>query len=103
MTCVAQADARAGGAYRLSMREPDGKTHNVFGIYWEVIPPEKLVFTWKWEEHPEMEDTLVTLEFLDRGGATELVLVHERLPDEKMRDEHKKGWNGCLDRLAKYV
>lgn len=51
----------------------------------------------------EFPETLVTVEFRDLGGRTEVVLTHEMLPSEKSRDEHHKGWNGCLDRLARFL
>lgn len=57
-------------------------------------------YTWRWESQPEMGETLVTVEFLDRAGATEVVLLHELFPSEPARDDHDKGWNGCLDKLA---
>jgi len=48
-------------------------------------------------------DTLVTIELFDRGGKTEVVLTHEKFPSDAARDEHNKGWAGCLDRLSQYV
>ncbi len=61
------------------------------------------MYTWRWEAEPELGETLVTVEFLDREGSTEVVLTHEFLPTEKARGDHKKGWHGCLDRLARAV
>lgn len=103
-TRVLHFDPRPGGRYRIDMRKDD-VSHIVAGEYREVNPPARLVFTWKWENHPERgtEDTIVTLEFLDHGGSTELVLTHERFPDAAIRDDHNKGWTGCLDRLARYA
>lgn len=103
-TRVLHFDPRPGGRYRVDMRKDDA-SHIVAGEYREVRPPERLVFTWKWENHPERgtEDTIVTLEFYDQGESTELVLTHERFPDIAARDEHNKGWTGCLDRLGRYV
>ena len=71
----------------------------------EVDPPEKLVFTWAWEKMSGDDsnfvpaETLVTVEFLDKNGATEVVLTQEQFSDEHMRDEHEGGWAGCLDGL----
>lgn len=103
-TRILHFDPRPGGRYRIDMRKGD-VSHIVAGEYREVNPPERLVFTWKWENHPERgtEDTIVTLEFLDHGGSTELVLTHERFPDAAIRDDHNKGWTGCLDRLGVYI
>lgn len=45
----------------------------------------------------EKNPTLVTLEFHEQGDSTELVLNHELFPTEDLKEEHNKGWNGCLD------
>jgi uncharacterized protein YndB with AHSA1/START domain len=105
-TRIHRLDLRKGGHYRVEMKSPDGKVHTVAGAYREIRPPSRLVFTWQWEDKPDRGDagdTLVTLELFDRYGSTELVLTHERLPSEAERDEHHKGWNGCLDQLKKYL
>jgi len=54
-------------------------------------------------EKPEEGETLVTVEFLDRGGRTDVVLIHERFPNEAVRDRHESGWAGCLAKLATVV
>jgi uncharacterized protein YndB with AHSA1/START domain len=102
-TTVFELDLRPGGRYRIEMRE-GGKSHVVAGTYREIRPPERLVCTWRWENEPaHAGETLVTLEFFERDGATELVLTHERFEDPASRDEHEKGWAGCLGRLARFL
>ena len=102
VTRIPVLEVRPGGRYRVEM-ETEGKAHIVVGTYREVKPPEKLVFTWKWETEPQHGDTLVTIEFLDRGGKTEVILTHEKFPSDAARDEHNKGWTGCFDRLGQFV
>jgi uncharacterized protein YndB with AHSA1/START domain len=51
-TPLAEIDPREGGSYRLSMRTDEGEVHTVFGKYREVRPPERLAYTWTWEEGP---------------------------------------------------
>lgn len=103
-TPSAEVDLRAGGKYRLGMRKlPDGPVFYLAGSYREVHPPEKLVYTWRWEAEPELGDTLVTVEFHDRGGSTELVLTHELFPTEKARQDHERGWSSSWDKLAKIL
>jgi uncharacterized protein YndB with AHSA1/START domain len=51
----------------------------------------------------DVGQTLVTIEFLDRGDSTELVLTHERFPNAQAAGEHAKGWSGCLECLAAHV
>ncbi|MDA0264805.1 MAG: SRPBCC domain-containing protein [Chloroflexi bacterium] len=103
---VAEVDLRTGGKYRLGMQDPSQSVPYVcYGVYREVDPPAKLVFTWTLEKMPGDDsdfvpaETLVTVEFIERGDATEVVLTHERFTDEPMRDEHQGGWSGCLDNL----
>ena len=103
-TPIAEVDLRVGGRYRLGMFEPgkDGP-YVVGGVYREVTPPEKLVFTWIWDGPGAAEETLVTVDFLDQGDATEVILAHQNFADQNMRDEHQKGWGGCLTQLASLV
>ena len=95
-----EADARVGGRYRIVMRTSDGEQHDVSGIYREVVPNEKLVFTWAWRSTPERE-SLVTVMLKSDGGGTLLTLMHEQFFDEPARDRHEHGWTGCLDKLER--
>jgi uncharacterized protein YndB with AHSA1/START domain len=95
-------DLRVGGRYRIVMHAPDGQTHRVGGVYREVQPGRKLVFTWAWESTPDRE-SLVTLEFKAAGQGTELLLTHNRFADSASRDRHQHGWDGCIAGLDKYL
>lgn len=98
----AECDARVGGRYRWVMRSPDGETHDVSGVYREVVANEKLSFTWAWKSTPERE-SLVTVALKRDGDGTLLTLTHEQFFDETARDHHQHGWIGSLDKLEKYV
>ena len=98
----AEADLRVGGRFHVVMNSPDGETHDVSGIYREIVPDRKLVYTWAWKSTPERE-SLVTWELRAVGGGTELTLKHEQFFDEEARDRHQQGWPGCLARLEKFV
>jgi uncharacterized protein YndB with AHSA1/START domain len=97
---VAEVDLRVGGRYRITMRGPDGDEHRVTGTYRIVEPPARLVYTWQWETGHDATESLVTVEFLDRGDSTELVLRHERFANERQRASHEQGWTSILERLA---
>jgi len=100
-TPIAEVDLRVGGQYRLGMMKlPDGQALYVVGTYREIRPPEKLVYTWRWEATPELGETLVTVEFHDRGGSTEVSLTHELFPTDKARSDHEKGWSSILSQLT---
>jgi uncharacterized protein YndB with AHSA1/START domain len=95
-------DVRPGGAYEIVMHAPDGETHRVIGVYRDVVPGRKLVYTWAWASTPERE-SLVTVEFAPAEGGTELVLTHHRFADRDARDRHLEGWTGCLARFDRYL
>jgi len=102
VTLAAETDARAGGRFRVLMRTADGEEHDVSGVYREVVPDQKLVFTWQWRSKPEWE-SLVTVTLKRDGDGTILTLIHEQLPDDAERDGHRNGWSGALDKLALVV
>jgi uncharacterized protein YndB with AHSA1/START domain len=100
-TLRADADARVGGRFRIVMRGTDGEEHDVSGVYREVVPNEKIVFTWAWRSTPERE-SLVTVVIKPEGAGSLLTLVHDQFFDEAARDRHEHGWIGCLDKLERY-
>jgi uncharacterized protein YndB with AHSA1/START domain len=100
-TLSAVADVRVDGRYRIVMRGSDGEEHDVSGVYREVVPNEKLVFTWAWRTTPERE-SLVTVTLKADGSGTILTLTHEQFFDEPARDRHQSGWTGALDKLEAY-
>jgi uncharacterized protein YndB with AHSA1/START domain len=102
--CVdAEVDLRIGGRYRIGNKLPDGTILWITGEFQVIEPPHKLVYTWR--IGPESQPAeLVTVFFESRpAGATEVIVVHERIPDKTARDTHEQGWVGCLDGLAKYL
>ncbi|MEO8217603.1 MAG: SRPBCC domain-containing protein [Acidobacteriota bacterium] len=100
-TPVAEIDLRVGGRYRFGMRQsPDGDLIYVNGEYREIEPPHRIIFTWSFENDSPVRDTLVTIDFLDRSGGTELVLMHTLMPTRKERDSHEGGWASILEKLA---
>jgi uncharacterized protein YndB with AHSA1/START domain len=99
---LTEFDARVGGRYRILGRSPDGNEHDVSGVFREVVPGKKLVYTWAWRSTPERE-SLVTVEFKPDGDGTLLTLTHEHFFDEPARDRHNAGWNGALDKLEAYL
>lgn len=102
-TRVPELDLRVGGKYRVEMHHKGGNVNKVGGTYREIKPPEKIVFTWRWEHDATQTESLVTLEFFDLGAATEVMLTHVQLPGAEDRNKHEQGWIGCLARLGEYV
>lgn len=101
-TVRAEVDLRVGGRFRKVARGPEGHEHEASGVYREVVPNEKLVFTWAWRSTPERE-SLVTVALKPDGDGTVLILTHEQFFDEPTRDDHQRGWTGTLDKLERYL
>lgn len=97
----AECDLRTGGRYHIKMVMTDDE-HNVSGVYREIVPNEKLVFTWAWKSTPDRE-SLVTLTFKNDNGGTLMTLLHEQFFDADARDRHNAGWTGTMDKLEKYL
>lgn len=110
-TPVCEMDLRAGGAFRTVMRAPDGTEYPTRGIFAEVVPNERIVFTDAfdpgWIPHPDAFFTaIVTFEALPgrRTRYTARALhwtVENRERHEKMGFHH--GWGESLDRLVSCV
>ena len=98
----AEADVRTGGRYAMEFYTEDGEDHHVSGVYREVVPNEKLVFTWMWRTMPERQ-SLVNVFIKPDGNGTLLTLIHEQFLDEPARDRHLSGWTGTLEKLAKHL
>jgi uncharacterized protein YndB with AHSA1/START domain len=101
-TLSAEADVRPGGRFSIVFRLLNGDEHSPTGIYQDVVPGEKLVFTWEWAGMPERK-SLVTFLLKRVDDGTELTLIHEQLHDEATRQSHEDGWRGWFDKLAAFL
>ena len=95
-----KVDAREGGAFEIVMHVPSGPVRHT-GIYQTIDAPRRLVFTWN-SPHAGQNDSLVTVEFIPDGQATEIVLTHERLPKEAV-SAHTGGWTEIIESLAQQL
>ena len=92
------AEAAVGGTFLVEMRGTDGQKWITRGRYREVVPNRRLVHTWRWDGSDI--ESLVTVEFEpEPGGSTRLTLTHSRFADAEGREEHERGWLGCLAKL----
>jgi uncharacterized protein YndB with AHSA1/START domain len=98
------AEARVGGKFCWDLTSSEGEEMTMRGEYRELQPNRKIVFTWHWEDDEDWEqrDSVVTVEFSDCDGGTEVRLAHEQLPSEESRDRHTEGWKSALDKLEKF-
>ena len=97
----ADIDLRVGGHYRISFNA-NGQYNQVGGVYREVVPNERLVFSWAWHSTPERE-SLVTVLLKPDGAGTLLTFHHEQFVDATARDNHERGWTELLGKLENYL
>lgn len=104
-------DVRVGGKFRIQMLNVEGEYFTAVGVFKEVTPPEKLVYTWDWEKDGSGEEfgevegktTEVTVEFIKRGERTEMIFMHTLFATVESRDSHSRGWSRIIDCLADFL
>jgi uncharacterized protein YndB with AHSA1/START domain len=102
-------DLRVGGQWRAGLKRADGDDLLwQSGIYREVTPPERLVFTFKWEDASHEDgapaETLVTVVFSALpDGRTRMDFTHEGLKSAESLSGHKQGWTSTFDRLQAWL
>lgn len=100
-----EVDLRPGGQYRMGMRrDAGGAAVYVCGTFLAVDRPERVTYTWRWENAFErMPPTQVTVQFIADGAATILILTHGRIPDAAVCLQHRSGWLAALERLSRVL
>lgn len=112
---VIKIDFRVGGVYLFLMRSPDGQDYWSTGVFREIVPLKKIVYTDSFADekgnvvsaaHYGMAEDfplelLVTLTFEDAGdGKTRFILRHAGMPQGEDSEMAGLGWNQSLDKLA---
>ena len=111
---VHEFDPRVGGAIRVSLTydAPTGTgktaphTDTYHGHFAELVPNERVVEMDEFETaDPALRGAMtITITLADAaGGGTELVAVHEGLPEAVSSDDNETGWRMALDKLAAHV
>jgi uncharacterized protein YndB with AHSA1/START domain len=106
-TVAADIDLRPGGENRIVMRSPDGQEFPNTGVYLEVVPNRKIVFTdaftsgWIPAGQPFFTAE-ITLE--DAGDGRTSYTARARHWTAEAREQHEKmgfhqGWGVCADQL----
>lgn len=96
-----EVDFRVGGHYRICIRSPQGEDYWQRGTYREIDAPERIVFSFAWEE-PEGSSplTFVTVTFEEKGPEQTLLTFRQTgFPTLEARDSHQGGWGEVLDRF----
>lgn len=94
-------DARVGGRFRVDMLSHKGRPYPHEGEYLEIDRPRRLSFTWISEACPAAVGSVVTVEFIAQGSATEVVLTHYGFASAQDALNHTNGWAEILEKLGK--
>ena len=98
-------ELRVGGSFATTMRSREGTEHRLRGVYREIVPPERLVFTHSWvdERGSPGPETLVTVTLTEHHGGTEMTFHQGMFASVGARDGHEQGWQSCFERLAELL
>jgi uncharacterized protein YndB with AHSA1/START domain len=98
----AEVDLRVGGSVRVVMRTPEGEPVGAGGEYTVIDRPNKLAFTWTFDDDPSNQQ-MIELEFTERDGATTVVFVNSNISNEERRDSQYDGWTMCIDNMERVL
>ena len=105
-TCPeARIDFRVGGAYRAMIKSVEHGENWFGGVYREIVPNRRLVFTFTWDNDGPSAgvETLVTITFEEQAGKTVQRFHQKYFLNAERRDSHVGGWSAAFDKLAAYA
>ena len=96
---------RTGSGSEAGTLQQDWIVERQRGVYREVVRPERLVFTYAFEDRSgqPLYQTVVTINFADENGRTRLTLRQSIFESVSARDDHVRGWTEALERLSEYL
>jgi uncharacterized protein YndB with AHSA1/START domain len=101
---ILELDPRMGGRYRIAMTPPDEETFHVTGAFLDIAPPDRLEYTFRWEEpDPDDRETVVAVSLDQRDATTLLTVAQGFFATEARCELHRRGWSDSLDRLGEVL
>ncbi len=102
---VVEMDFRVGGAYRAMISSGEHGENWFGGVYKEIEPPSKLVFTFTWNSGGPSDgvEMLVTVLFRETGGKTEQIFHQSGILDAERRDSQMGGWSSAFNKQGAYL
>ena len=100
-----EIDFRVGGAYRGKIRSPRMGDNPFHGVYREIEPNRRLVFTFAWDNDGPSAgvETLVTILFEEKDGRTVQTFHQTPFLTVERRDSHIGGWSQTFDKAQAYA
>ena len=104
-TCaVHEFNPTVGGRHRMSFRNfTTGASHSFGGVYQELVPGERLVYTDSFDAPGPAGEMTVTVSLTAVSVGTDVTIVQQGIPDIIPREACYLGWQESLRKLAKLV
>jgi uncharacterized protein YndB with AHSA1/START domain len=99
---IVELDERPGGKWRALMIGPDGIELWQHGVYREIVPKKRIVYTFVWDREPDHQ-MLVSVDFAAKGKKTEITFEQTGFTSDGEREGHRRGWGESFDRLGEYL
>jgi uncharacterized protein YndB with AHSA1/START domain len=100
-------DARVGGAYRVRFRTLDGREHEAYGTFLELVAPRRIVMSWQYALGGETDEhgrtSRIEIDLVPFAGGTDLRFTHADLATDASELSHAWGWTGSLDKLVRHA
>src|SRR5215813_13943547 len=100
-------DSRVGGAYRVRFRTLDGREHEAYGTFLELVAPRRIVMSWNYALGGEADEhgrtSRIEIDLVPFDGGTDLRFTHSGLASDASELSHTGGWTGSLEKLVRHV
>lgn len=104
---VCEVDLKVGGSYRYVWKHEDGRSMGMGGVYREIVRPERLVATEKFDEPWYPGDAVNTLTLVESNGKTTLTQItrydSKEIRDNVFKGPAKDGMSAGYDRLEQVL
>ena len=99
-------EPQVGGSFSLRM-SAHGEGYSIYGTVVTTVRDACLTLQWNWDSTSPVlgscSGTTVEVRFVPVDGAVDVVITHEGLPSEAVRDAHIRGWRRCLDGMDRLL
>lgn len=103
----AEVEPKVGGAYRVRFRTLDGREHEAYGTFLELVAPRRIVMSWHYALGGEPDEqgraSRIEIDLVPFDGGTHLRFVHADLATDASELSHTRGWTGALDKLVRQL
>jgi uncharacterized protein YndB with AHSA1/START domain len=96
----ANFDVQIKGAFSVTFANSDGAEFTCQGVYKEIDPPSRLVFTWGWASQPEVAE-LISLQFTPTEAGTFMLFEQSNIDLKTTLHNYEEGWRSTFRKLEK--